>query len=393
VTGGIATIEASPAVEAAAPSVAPSLATTAQSSTAPTSTDAIVMGPPSGASAAGWTEIGRTPVNRPDGASLSSLRKLTAFGDQLVAIGTIDETAEGPSHDVILVSTDGLTWTPIVLPGTDPILTDLAATSGGLLAGGSVDDGGERRGNLWTSTDGTTWQSEPGPPFAEVDRFVSLRPLVLTDNGRDPRVWVNRGPGEWATTRRVNEFEIAHGPGGYLMWHGGGQDEMSPTRIMHSKDASEFTDVELPAPLTRGRDAQAGVTLFPLADRWVLVPSAVKLPKTIYTSKDGRSWQKARRPARMTEDVRWVADVGDTTQAFGLAKPVEAHPSDLVPTPTAIWTWKQGVKVPEPAIVDPEGDDFIDAPVAFGDGYVAVGRDGGEDSQVTVWRYVPPVAG
>jgi hypothetical protein len=362
-------------VESAAPSVTP----TADSASAATSPDgAIVMGAPSGATVGDWTEIGRTPVVDADGRSLADLRDLTAVYDRLLAIGIVDDTTEGPSHHVVLTSTDGITWIPVEVPGTDPVVTDLAATSDGLLAGGSVTDGGERRGNLWRSLDGLTWTSEATPPFAEVERIVSAEaPLV------------NVGDDDWTTSRRVNDFSIARGPGGFLMWRGGGQDRTVPTRLLHSVDATDFKEVELPAALTEGDDAFAGVAVFALADRWVLVPSDVKLPDTIYTSVDGLTWEEAPRPAGMTEPVRWIANVGDEAQAFGYGTPPEADPSELVPTPTALWAWQLGEAAPEAAVLDPEGDDSIDAPVEFAGGYTALGRDGDEDPHLTVWRYEP----
>jgi hypothetical protein len=374
-------------VEAAAPSVTP----TAGSASAATSPDgAIVMGAPSGASVDGWTEVGRTPVVDADGNSLADLSDLTAVYDRLLAIGTLDESPEGPSHQVVLTSTDGLTWVPVEVPGTDPVVTDLAATSNGLLAGGSVMDGDERRGNLWTSLDGLTWTSEATPPFAEVQRIVSAEaPLVVTAAGRRPSVWVNVGDDDWTASRRVNDFSIARGPGGFLMWRGGGQDRTVPTRLLHSVDAKDFKEVELPAALTKGDDAFAGVSVFALADRWVLVPSDVKLPHTIYPSVDGLTWEAAPRPTGMTEPVRGIAYVGDEAQAFGYGTPPEADPSELVPTPTALWAWQLGEAALEAAVLDPEGDDSIDAPVEFADGYTALGRDGGEDAHVTVWRYEP----
>ena len=173
------------------------------------------------------------------------------------------------------------------------------------------------------------------------------------------------------------------------MWRGGGQDETRPTRLLHSADATDFQEVELPAALTEGDDALAGVSIFALADRWVLVPSEVKLPETIYTSADGLTWEEAPRPTRMTEDVRWIANVGDEAQAFGYGTPEEADPSELVPTPTALWAWQLGEAAAEAAVLDPEGDDTIDAPVEFADGYMAIGRDGGQDAHITVWRFEP----
>jgi hypothetical protein len=94
----------------------------------------------------------------------------------------------------------------------------------------------------------------------------------------------------------------------------------------------------------------------------------------------------------MIEPVRWIAAVGDETQAFGHATPEEADPDELVPTPSALWSWTLGAAGAEPVIADREGDDSIDAPVPFGDGYLAVGRDGGEAAHVTVWAYEPPAS-
>jgi hypothetical protein len=174
------------------------------------------------------------------------------------------------------------------------------------------------------------------------------------------------------------------------MWRGGGQDRTVPTRLLRSADAMDFTEVELPAALAEGRPAQAGITIFPLADEWVLVPSQVKLPDTIYTSSDGVTWEDAPRPSRMTEDIRWIAPVGGQTQAFGYATAIEEDPSDLVPTPTALWTWQVGQASGEPTDFDPQGDDVLDAPVAFGGGSMAVGFDGGGPGLlITVWRHEP----
>ena len=152
---------------------APSLAPTAVESNGSVTNDAITMGAPSGATVGGWTQIGRTPVVNGDGMSLSDLRDLTAVGDQLIAIGTIEETAEGPSHRVVLSSTDGLTWAPVTVPGNDPIVTDLAASAEGILGGGSETRHGERAGALWTSPDGLAWTPVDDVPFAEVRQIVS----------------------------------------------------------------------------------------------------------------------------------------------------------------------------------------------------------------------------
>ena len=214
--------------------------------------------------------------------------------------------------------------------------------------------------------------------------------LVVIDETRRPYVWVSENGGEdWSTSRRINDFRIAQGPGGFLMWRGGGQDQMRATRLMHSADGTDFRDVDLPAALTEGDDAQAGVSIFALDGRWVLVPSEVKLPDTIYTSTDGLTWVEVPRPMRMTEDVRWVASIGDETQAFGHATAVEEDPTDLVPSPASLWSWTLGDPSSDPLDLDPEGDDTVDAPVAIGDAYVAVGRDNGRDPHITVWRYDP----
>jgi hypothetical protein len=92
----------------------------------------------------------------------------------------------------------------------------------------------------------------------------------------------------------------------------------------------------------------------------------------------------------MSGDVDWVATVGGETQAFGFATPMDAEPDDLIPTPRALWAWQVGEPAPEPTVVDEDRNNAFSAPVAFGDGYLSVGLDGGRDTYVTVWRYVPP---
>ncbi|WP_214327095.1 hypothetical protein [Nonomuraea sediminis] len=96
-----------------------------------------------------WTP--RKRVSPPD-ASAAGLRQITAYGDRLVAIGVgnTDRPFSAVSED------DGKTWTTAWMDESSAV-TDLAATSDGLVAVGWHGRPGEADSAAWTSTDGQTW--------------------------------------------------------------------------------------------------------------------------------------------------------------------------------------------------------------------------------------------
>jgi hypothetical protein len=374
--------DATSAPESHPPTVAP---ITTDDVVVPAPADSIVMDPGSGRSVAGWTEIGRASSSLGGRGSLGGMRELQALGDRLVALGSITARRLGGQRDFIFHSSDGMTWVPTTVPGDEPVIRDIAATADSVLAAGLAKVDGERAGRLWSTSDGIEWAQIDAPPVERIDQIVSAEEPLAVKASPGSRLWVRGDGGEWTEGRRLARMSVLRGPGGYLAWQGGGQDLTVPTSMMRSTDLTGWDEVALPEPLTQGNDAFAGISVFALEDEWVLIPSAVKLPDTIYTSVDGLDWQEAPRPPRMDyEDmVSWVARVGDQAQAVGVAM----APADDLPSPTSLWTWELGQPAGEPETLG----QVISAPVAFDDGYVAFGSGtfGSGDTDLTWWRFDP----
>jgi hypothetical protein len=346
--------------------------------------DPVVMDQESGQTVAGWTEIGRADSSLGGRGSLGSMRELQVLEDRLVALGSITAKRFGGQRDFIFHSSDGVTWVPATVPGDEPVIRDIAATGDSILAAGLAKVDGVRAGRLWSTSDGIEWAQIDAPPVERIDQIVSAAEPLAVKASPGNRLWVRGDDGEWTAGRRLPGMSVLRGPGGYLAWQGGGQDLTVPTRMIRSTDLTGWDEVVLPKPLTKGHDAFAGISVFALEDEWVLIPSAAKLPDTIYTSVDGLVWQKAPRPPRMDyEDlVYWVADVDDEVQAVGVAK----APTDDQPSPTSLWTWKLGQPAGEPETLwsGHGGDEslVIGAPVAFDGGHIALGG-------LSLWRFDP----
>jgi hypothetical protein len=374
--------DASPAPESAAPTGAPT--TTDDGIVVPPLADPIVMDPGSGQTVAGWTEIGRASSSLEGPGSLGAMRELQTLGDGLVALGSITAKRFGGQRDFIFHSSDGLTWVPTTVPGEGPVIRDIAATGDSILAAGLAKVDGERAGRLWSTSDGSEWVQIDAPPVKRIDQIVSAEEPLAVKASPGNWVWVRGDDGEWTAGSRLAKMRVLRGPGGYLAWQGGGQDLTVPTTVIRSTDLTGWDEVVLPEPLTQGHDAFAGISVFALEDEWVLIPSPVKLPDTIYTSVGGLDWQEAPRPPRMDyEDlVSWVADVGDQVQAVGIAK----APADDQPSPLSLWTWELGQPAGEPVTLwsGRGGDEIlsIGAPVAFEGGYVAM-------EGLSLWRFDP----
>ena len=89
----------------------------------------------------------------------------------------------GP-EPVVWASTRGGDWTRLKIPtlssGTDrERVVAIAATEGGLLAGGSVGpELGDRRARFWRSTDGALWEAVPDDPAFAGAEVVAIEPLA-----------------------------------------------------------------------------------------------------------------------------------------------------------------------------------------------------------------------
>jgi hypothetical protein len=343
---------------------------------------ALVMGPGTGESVGGFTQAGRLSTH--GFPRFRELQDLQAVGDRLVVRSAIDMENE-VSEEVILHSTDAMTWIPATLPGEDPEILDLATTAEGLLAAGSVMAEDGRVARLWASADGVYWSQVPAPAARRVHQIVSTTPGAMGLR-QGNQLWVSDDGSEWTKAGTVVNSSILAGPGGVLTWQGGGQDRTVPTVVLHQASlTSPISEVTLPEPLqwkVAGQNEPfMGIDVFALDDAWVMVGSEHKAPDSIHVSSNGLTWEDVPRPAGMREDaVRWITRVGDQVQAFGQ---VYEDGGDRVPE--AIWTWQLGEEAGEAEALAGTGDEWINEPVAWGDRYVATGYERNADQSLTLW--------
>lgn len=376
--------EVAPAAITAAPSasVSPSDPTAEASPTSQVSPlpeaalpdDALVMGAGKGGDVAGWTEVGRTDTDAGDGSKHGEMRRLQAVGDRLVVLGSTSGPNEGPIGDVIYHSVDGVDWIPTTVPGNEPKIADLARTTEGLVAAGSDRVDGARVARMWSSPDGITWTEAAAPPdLKRIDQIVSAEAPIALRGGRD--LWTSEDGTEWTFANKIIDSSILRGPGGFLIWQL--NDVVAMTR---STDlVSGLSEVGLPNRISKGGNALVRDTqIFALDDLWVLVPHVVNYPDTIFTSPDGLEWTEVPRPPGIIAGaVRWMADVGDEVQVFGA---VDGGGDG------GIWTFVPGEPVGAAEIMA-DSDAFIDAPVAFADGYAATGLKMGRNQRLTSWEW------
>ncbi len=373
-----AAITAAPSANAVANDPTPEASPTGEVEAMPeseTPADALVLGASSGQSVAGWTEVGRISITDGD-IKYGEMRHLQAIGERLVAIGSYHGPAEGPIHDVIYHSVDGISWVPAEVPGNEPSINDLAATAEGLLAAGSDKVDGADVARIWSSPDGIDWTEVAAPTdLKRIDQIVSTEEPLIVRGGR--QLWADNDGSEWTLANRLGkDMSALKGPGGFLLWQ-----FTEVATVLHSTDLmSGSTEVGLPVKLSKGGSGVVSdMQIFATDDLWVLVPHVLSSPDAIYTSPDGIEWTEAPRPPGIVAGaVRWMADIDGQVQALGA---VDGDDTDAA----GIWTFVPGEPVADPEIMD-RADEFIDTPVAFGDGYAATGLKMGRDWQLTTWE-------
>jgi len=341
----------------------------------------IEMGPPDDESVAWWREIGRvSPVGD---VMIGSPGDLVVVAQRLVAMGSIcPQDPDGPCREVGWHSVDGITWTEAPIPGVEYVADMTSRPDGSLaIAVGQTREGRGDRGAIWSTSDGIEWVSDQAPPGREVEWVATSDDAVVVASGA--HLWASTDRTTWRRVAGPGDMPVAFGPGGFLAWGGGGQDLMSPTELWHSADGLDWTSVRLPKGLRKGHDTYGGIQVFALDDRWVLVPDAAKLPRSIFVSRDGLRWRSAPRPPGMTLDYVWWMDrVGKHTQAFGWLPDLRGQPSGM-------WTWRLGRRVGPP---DRLRGARIGRPIEWQGERIALGEAGRYGSALTLWRWEPPSA-
>lgn len=327
----------------------------------------LTMVPGSGENVAGFAQVGRRATDTEP--RFSELDDLQVVADRLVAL----------SGGALLYSDDGQTWVPRALPPRKAEVLDLASTTNGLLASGTLKVDGEPQPALWSSPDGVTWTELPAPPRA--GRIVSAEdPVALKSAGE---IWLDAGDEGWVRVAEVPGMSMLRGPGGYLAWQGGGQEVVTPPKVLHWRDLqAPPTEVTLPEPLRMSGpdDRTTLIRIFALDDRWVMLGEESDTPDVIYTSTDGLEWQAVPRPPGMrAEDVDWLVQVGDDVVADGWVFGEDA-------ARRGVWSWRLGEEVGPAETLAGSGDEHIDAPVPWRDGYVALGHEYGRDQFHTLWQ-------
>jgi hypothetical protein len=342
----------------------------------------VMEAPQAPLSVAGWTQVGAAPFTNPDGSGFAQLSKLHVVGDTLVAFGAYSPDVDAEiSSPAVFHSADGQTWDPVFIPGTKPVLNDMAATDEGLILGGHDRVDGERKAKLWSSTDGLEWVEVPAPDgAATISQIVSAQdPLAVRAN---QRMYRQEEDGTWTDLDRIPNSQILRGPSGYITWQGGGQDRRFQLTMFHQEElGGEIREIGLPGKLGRGDLAQIGVQLFVVGDQWVMVPDGVDTP--IYVSSDGFDWQPVPRPDRMLGGfVFWMEMVGDQLQAYGIQFRKNVSPS-------GIWTIDLSSAEPAPfEMLDRQATRHLTWVVPFGDGYFATGiRTAGANGGLSTWQH------
>ncbi|MGS2615205.1 hypothetical protein ACVCAH_11865 [Micromonospora sp. LZ34] len=242
-------------------------------------------------------------------------------------------------------------WQPLTLPAPPGapgrlLLRDAVTCAGRwYVVGGVADAAGATRPAAWTSGDGSSWRTLP----IVADSFYGKQNVLYSVGCRDgvaavvgakvggahgyPRVstWRQRGDGAlievaasfetYGGPKAVNVSRLTGGPAGWLIVG----NRSSGAAAWVSPDAADFAIIEGAPELAsdaRGVswafDAVAGRQGW-LAVGGVLPKGRIDRDPAVWTSPDGRSWQRTTLPGSADyEELQRVVLAGDTAVAVGL---------------------------------------------------------------------------
>ena len=232
----------------------------------------------SSADASAWE---RATLPLPPGASAAEAAALSRSSGKAVAVGWFEREG-GDVDGAVWTSSDGRAWQ---LAGSDTNafggagkqrLTAAAGGPRGFVALGHDDQDGRVTPAVWTSADGTSWRrvaGGAGHPFGERSRLFGVAVgaagavvvgTVGFGTGSDGAMWWSADGERW---------EQLSGDGAAL----GGPGEQQVNDVTATTSGFVAVGYDL-APLQRRRAA-------------------------VWTSRDGKTWQRALAPPRVDEDV------------------------------------------------------------------------------------------
>lgn len=274
-------------------------------------------------------------------------RAVGALGALALAATVACEAPSGPPEEEVRT----LQWRAVALPVPGGVagriaLRDVVACEGRwYTAGGMVAPDGETGPAVWTSPDALAWT--PVPVAAE--SYYGVRALLYSagcGQGRfavlggkpggahgNPRItqWYlpDRGPlvevaagfELYGGPKAVNVGRMAGGPGGWLI----AGNRSAGAAVWTSADATGFQILEGVPPLASDQDLTtwaADVTAY--RDGWIVVggglrPGRIDRDPVVWTSADGRRWQRAELPAdEAYEEAQRVVAYRDGAVAAGI---------------------------------------------------------------------------
>jgi hypothetical protein len=214
----------------------------------------------------------------------SAMMSVIWFNDRWLAGGYFSHGDRTPDNAAVWSSSDGHAWSREVavsaeLVGERPTISGLAATSDRVVAVGSISSlvgPVGLRPAIWTSSDGTTWQTIPmpdtGSPKASLPS-VSVahgRWVAVGDDGHDAMIFTSTDGVDWVRVNDPLEYEystaktvmsdVAPTADGWVAV-GSAEDSGQPTdaAVWNSADGLEWTRVYADNAIFGGPDRQAMV--------------------------------------------------------------------------------------------------------------------------------------
>lgn len=147
---------------------------------------------------------------------------------------------DGPQL-LVWSSSDGITFTPGVVPELNWVNALVAGPTGFVVAGGSADG----PGGVYHSADGTTWAKSDLPGGANIQQLASSETgyLALESRGIGSVIWQSPNGAEWTELEAApfNAWQLAVGPLGFIVAGTSTEGLPDPVPVTEEVDGYEVT--------------------------------------------------------------------------------------------------------------------------------------------------------